>query len=102
MNEISAHRRVRRDFLFSALPLRLQEEAGHLQPGRELILELDHGGTLILNFQPPEFLFMSHSIYGSLLEQLKLTKTYSVVPILYAKRITEDRDDYRVCSLRKT
>jgi hypothetical protein len=38
----------------SLLHVRMQLEVGSLQPGRGALPQLDYGGTLIPDFQPPE------------------------------------------------
>lgn len=51
------------------------------QPGRGLSPELNHAGTLMLDFEPPElweinFCCLSHSVYGIMLQKPKLTQKH--------------------------
>ena len=55
MNGISALIRATRGFASSlCYHMKTQQEIRNLKPGREASPELDHGGTLISDFQPTE------------------------------------------------
>lgn len=68
------------------------------KPGRGPFLTLNLPALMSWTSQPPEpknkCLFISHPVYGNLLQQLKLTKTFTDSVLIITYKVTEAESDH--------